>query len=122
MSRSITGCFAQQNIGEVPKDGGVKKTQQGERIGLQSPPPAVPRSIIPGCGGSHIREVERSDGGVEKTHQSVYIENIPLPLPCPVVLRGVSVREYRGSARRTRGLKRLYRSRNIKRQSPLISD
>ena len=51
--------------GGVPKDGGVEKTQQGERIGLQSPPPAVPRSIIPGCGGSHIREVERSDGGVE---------------------------------------------------------
>jgi hypothetical protein len=27
------------------------------------------------------------------------------PLPCPVALRGVSVREYRGSARRARGLK-----------------
>uniref|UniRef100_UPI003AF67A5A hypothetical protein n=1 Tax=Barnesiella intestinihominis TaxID=487174 RepID=UPI003AF67A5A len=26
------------------------------------------------------------------------------PLPCPVALRGVSVREYRGSARRARGL------------------
>ncbi|MDB0674809.1 hypothetical protein [Barnesiella intestinihominis] len=26
------------------------------------------------------------------------------PLPCPVALRGVSVREYRGSAHRARGL------------------
>jgi hypothetical protein len=67
--------------------------------------------------------VARSDGGVEKTsHKSVYIEHIPLPLPCPVVLRGVSVREYRGSTHRARRLKRLYRGRNIKRQSPLISD
>ena len=65
MSRNLTGCFAQQNIGEVSEGRRGKKTQQGERIGLQSPPPAVPRSIIPGCGGSHIREVERSDGGVE---------------------------------------------------------
>ena len=55
----------------------------------------------------NIGEVARSDGGVEKTsHKSVYIEHIPLPLPCPVVLRGVSVREYRGSARRARGLER----------------
>ena len=29
----------------------------------------------------------------------------PSPLPCPVALRGVSVREYRGSARRAKGLK-----------------
>jgi hypothetical protein len=28
-----------------------------------------------------------------------------LPLPCPVALRGVSIRKYRGSSRRTRGLK-----------------
>ena len=49
---------------------------------------AVPRSIA-GCVAA-IGEVARSDGGVEKTsHKSVYIEHIPLPLPCPVVLRGV---------------------------------
>ena len=32
------------------------------------------------------------------------LSHIPSSLPCPVVLRGVSVREYRGSAQRARGL------------------
>jgi hypothetical protein len=32
------------------------------------------------------------------------LRHYPLPLPCPVALRGVAVREYRRSVRRTRGL------------------
>ena len=42
-----------------------------------------------------------TEGLKTTSHQSVYIDS---SLPCPVALRGVAVREYRGSVRRTRGL------------------
>jgi len=32
------------------------------------------------------------------------LRHYPLPLPCPVALRGVSIRKYRGSAHRARRL------------------
>ena len=63
VSRSITGCFVQQNIGEV---------------------------------SARTEGLENTGNGSDRVK--------PPPMPCPVALRGVSVREYRGSARRARGL------------------
>ena len=67
----------------------------------------------------------KTQGRKSNTNSSNKIEYSPLSLPCPVALQGVakqhrekrllfnplplcSCKEYRGSARRARGLKRLY--------------
>ena len=71
--------------------GGLNNTGSGNDKGkppLPLPYPAAWRGILYKIGAKAKEE---------------YISTSPLP--CPVALRGVSVREYRGSARRARGLK-----------------
>ena len=81
--RSLPYISLRKTQGRCPKDGGVEKTQQGERIGLQSP---LPCRVL-----WHYGELQNIIG--RKGYFSILS-------PC------VSVREYRGSARRARGLER----------------
>ena len=84
MEIHLLPCVLHSKIqGRCPKDGGVEKTQQGERIGLQSP---LPCRVL-----WHYGELQNIIG--RKGYFSILS-------PC------VSVREYRGSARRARGLER----------------
>ena len=65
VSRSLTGCFASQNIGEVAhSDGGVQKyPQQRERIRASPSPPAVSRNFT-GCSHKGIQgEYPQGEGG-----------------------------------------------------------
>ena len=110
-------CVAKPYIGEVARrDGGVK---QYNRTIFLTPLLRNYRSF----GLSPI--FCTTQGRKSNTNSSNKIEYSPLSLPCPVALQGVakqhrekrllfnplplcSCKEYRGSARRARGLKRLY--------------
>ena len=103
VTRSITGCFATQNIGEA-KDGGVNKTsaatksstnplplpclaalrdatkQQEEKVTSQ------PSSSV-FCAAKYRGGVRRTEG--LKNRDSNKIRYQTPPLPCPAALRGV---------------------------------
>jgi len=72
-------------------------TEESEnRKVLTSCPAHAPRAI---------GEVAQSVGGVENTRsRGNGLGHPPLPLPCPVALRGVPIKGYKESTRRARGL------------------